>query len=251
MMILVFRLTCCFVAPAHAEWTSEEKAGFRGRCMLGMVALNLEDAPEICRCVADLLAEGSPSFVEYAERYGKATKEEVEVDATPFGRALKSCHRAQRDPTKAGAIRIKLRVECEHEQARAYLDAALRQEFAKIDDIRLVPDRELAALYLLATKTTGDTAHPDGYAIAIVHSSRYLATVAGEDFSKTAPTKEQAALFGLIAGSEEVRHMNVVHLTELTKFRSGEVAAIIVGDFDQKEIQPMKLGLEIGAPPRQ
>ena len=246
MMMLLLRLTFLFVAPAHAEWTSEEKAGFRGRCMLGMVARNLEDAPEICGCVADRLAKDSLSFVEYAERYGTVTKEAV--GETPFGRNMASCSRALRDTTKMGAIRIKLDVHCEDEQAKAYLDAALREELAKIGDIRLVRDRELASLYLLAAKTIDDAAHPDGYVIAIVHSSRYAATVAGEDFAKTAPTKEQAALFGVVAGGEQVRSMNVVHLNELSLFRSGDVAAIVVGDFDQKEIQPMKLGLGIGAP---
>lgn len=137
---------------------------------------------------------------------------------------------------------VRLFVDCQGDaEAERYIHHALAREFAKIDSVALVDERELVGLYVYGSRTANHPAQPKGYVLSIAHTTRLTAEVILGAFSATEPSEQQLNMVAEMAhGANRVEHLDSVYLVDLSFFELHGVAAALVRDFDRRAVEPLR-----------
>ena len=142
----------------------------------------------------------------------------------------------------ASALGVRLFVDCQGDaEAERYIQRALAREFAKLDSVALVEERELAGLYVYGSRTASHPGHPAGYVLSIAHTTRFTAEVILGAFVATEPSEQQLNMVAEMAhGANHVEHLDSVYLADISLFELHGVAAALVRDFDRRAVEPLR-----------
>jgi hypothetical protein len=130
-------------------------------------------------------------------------------------------------------------VICDDDAAKKMIQESLLTHLRPLQDLGVVDKNGFSSLIVYAEKTVNDPKNPNGYAIAIAHTSSYelrlayqnLKGINGEKVRAVRTVAERALRddIGLL------RHLNVAHLDELSAQKLDALTKTIVSDFHERQ----------------
>lgn len=142
--------------------------------------------------------------------------------------------------TTESPVAITLTVICDDSVAKKTFEESLSNYLHSFKGISVVDKHGYSNLLVYIEKTINNKANPNGYAIAVAHTNSYELRLAyqalnGIDDDKARAVRD-AAEQALRQDIGLLRHLNVMHLDELTDEKLKLVAKVIVDDFVDRQI---------------
>jgi len=140
----------------------------------------------------------------------------------------------------ASGLGVRLSIDCRGDlEVERYIHDALAREFAKVERVVLVEERELAGLYVYGSRTANQ-ADSEGYVLSIAYTTRLSAEVILGAFSATEPSEQQLGMVAEMAeGASHLEHLESVYLADVFLFEHQGVAAAVVHDFERRALEPI------------
>jgi len=135
-------------------------------------------------------------------------------------------------------IKISYQVLCDDASAMKQISSAIEERLKRSNfEITEKAKLPVAKLFVYAQQDLNDRVNRNGWSFAIAHVSNYLSYhVAGELLDSTCPEVSalKPVLISMLNEEGFIKHMNIVHVDELTEETIATITDSIVGAFSMR-----------------